>query len=220
MIGVWKEATNRDIKSPLSDTKSFDFRKPLEKFEAEITVKDNTEFDPRKSLDMNEKISNELLTTEEERMKHTPRDGVRGHWTGERGNSRFIPDENSERGKEVKDTLEKYGLDGIEYKDGVPDFSECSEETVEIGMTENRSKNFSKANAECAKKWNECAKDGKTDWTANDVREYMKDHNLTWHECPDCKTCQMVPRNIHSYYTHSGGVAECKKNSEVTVSDS
>ena len=58
MIGVWKEATNRDIKSPLSDTKSFDFRKPLEKFEAEITVKDNTEFDPRKPLDINEKISN------------------------------------------------------------------------------------------------------------------------------------------------------------------
>ena len=37
MIGVWKEPTNRDIKSPLSDTKSFDFRKPLEKFEKEIT---------------------------------------------------------------------------------------------------------------------------------------------------------------------------------------
>ena len=111
-------------------------------------------------------------------MKHTPRDGVRGHWTGERGNSRFIPDENSERGKEVKDTLEKYGLDGIEYKDGVPDFSECSEETVEISMTEKRENNFGKADAECAKKWNECAKDGKTDWTANDVREYMKDHDL------------------------------------------
>ena len=74
-------------------------------------------------------------------MKHTPRDGVRGHWTGERGNSRFIPNENSEHGKEVSDTLEKYGLEGIEYKDGVPDFSECSEETVEISMTENRNKN-------------------------------------------------------------------------------
>ena len=153
-------------------------------------------------------------------MKHTPRDGVRGHWTGERGNSRFIPNENSEHGKEVSDTLEKYGLEGIEYKDGVPDFSECSEETVEISMTEKRENNFGKADAECAKKWNECAKDGKTDWTANDVREYMKDHDLTWHECPDCKTCQMVPRNIHSYYTHSGGIAERKKNSEVTVSDS
>lgn len=84
-------------------------------------------------------------------MKHTPRDGVRGHWTGERGNSRFIPNENSEHGKEVSDTLKKYGLEGIEYKDGVPDFSECSEETVEISMTENRSKNFSKANAEYEK---------------------------------------------------------------------
>ena len=151
MIGVWKEPTNRDIKSPLSDTKSFDFRKPLEKFGKEITVKDNTEFDPRKSLDIDEKINNELLTTEEERMKHTPRDGPRGHWTGERGNSSYIPNENSERGKEVKDTLEKYGLEGIEYKDGVPDFSECSEETVEIGMTEDRKNNFGKANAECAK---------------------------------------------------------------------
>ena len=51
----------------------------------------------------------------------------------------------------MSDTLEKYGLEGIEYKDGVPDFSECSEETVEISMTENRSKNFSKANAEYEK---------------------------------------------------------------------
>ena len=42
--------------------------------------------------------------------------------------------------------------DGVRDKDGVPDFSECSEETVEISMTENRSKNFSKANAEYEKK--------------------------------------------------------------------
>ena len=51
----------------------------------------------------------------------------------------------------MSDTLKKYGLEGIEYKDGVLDFSECSEETVEISMTENRSKNFSKANAEYEK---------------------------------------------------------------------
>ena len=70
--------------------------------------------------------------------------------------------------------------------------------------------NFDKADIAIAKKFNEQQKNGKTDWTADDVKKYRKDNNLTIHECEDGTTCQLVPKSIHEACRHSGGVAELK----------
>ena len=110
---------------------------------------------------------------------------------------------------ELNNLLEKYKVMNIDDYYGY----------LEIDMTENRLSNisegivgnFEKADTECAKKWNAEGKDGKTDWTARDVADYRRDHNMTWHECADRKTCQMISRDIHDYFGHSGGVCECKK---------
>lgn len=154
-----------------------------------------------------------------ERYDQTPVEGERGSWTGDRAESCYKPNTETEKGAKVAEKLSEYGLDGIEYEDAVPNFDNCAEESVEIDMTENRYSNvsegivgnFEKADTECAKKWNAEGKDGKTDWTARDVADYRRDHNMTWHECADRKTCQMVSRDIHDYFGHSGGVCECKK---------
>lgn len=152
--------------------------------------------------------SESYLSTYDERIRQTPKeDSDRGEWEGERGESKFIP-----KSQEIKDILDSYGLDGIEYKDGIPDFSEVSEATVEIdNMTENRAENFKQCDEKCAEQWNKEARDGRTDWTARDVAQWRKENGYSWHERNDMKTCDLVPTKINDYFGHLGGVSECKK---------
>lgn len=161
-----------------------------------------------------------------DRIGRTPLDSENGHWDGERGESKYIPSEETELGRAGKEKLAEYGLDGIQYKDGFPDYSECNEGTVKIDhMTENRNDytddagnyqqgNFSQADTKLSEKWNEEKRDGKSDWTASDVREFRRENELSWHECGDMETMNLVSRDIHggatSVFLHSGGVAECK----------
>ena len=147
----------------------------------------------------------------EERQKYTPAEGERGHWEGDRGESKFKP-----TNPEIQDTLSKYEMDGIEYQDGIPDFSNCAEATVEIDtMTNNRNcgpeSNFAQADQKCADQWNLEKKDGRTDWTARDVANWRRENGYTWHECNDMKTCQLVPTEINDYFGHLGGVGEYNK---------
>lgn len=171
--------------------------------------------------------------TEKHMIDHTPaEDSIKGHWDGERGNSKFIPNENTEAGLKAKEKLAEYGQDGVCYKNGEPDLSKCSEATVTIDkMTENRDDydvdgikqygNFSQADIKCAEKWNAEAKDGKSDWTARDVKKWRDEHNCTWHERCDTKTMDLISRDIHNtkdpVFLHSGGVSECKVRDAVNV---
>lgn len=153
-------------------------------------------------------VNENYYSTYEERIKQTPReDSERGGYEGDRGESKFIPTD-----KEINEILEKYGLDGIVYKDGIPDFSEVSESTVEIdNMTDNRADNFSQCDEKCAEQWNKEGKFGKSDWTARDVANWRKENGYSWHERNDMKTCDLVPTKINDYFGHLGGVSECKK---------
>ena len=166
-----------------------------------------------------ETIKEGYYSSYDERLGNTPLSGERGEWSGKRGESLYKPNAETERGSKASEKLSEYGLDGIEYKDANPDFSKCSEETVEIDMTENRYSNeaegivgnFEKADTACAQTWNDIGKDGKSNWTAQDVADYREKNKLSWHECLDRKTCQLVSQDIHGYFGHSGGVSECKK---------
>lgn len=150
-------------------------------------------------------------STYKERIDRTPSEqSDRGEWTGERGESTYIPSD-----EQMKELLQKYGMEGIEYKDGIPDFSQCSECTVEIdNMTENRygkDGNFAQCDEKCAEQWNKEGRDGKTDWTARDVQKWRSDNGYSWHERNDMKTCDLIPTEVNDYFGHLGGVAECKK---------
>ena len=164
----------------------------------------------------------------EDRLNYTPSEsGERGHWAGARGESKFIPSEATEAGKAAKEKLAEKGMDGIAYKDSEPDFSECAEATATIDdMTENRnnyldsdgnyrSGNFSQADVKCAEQWNAEQRDGRSDWTAADVRDWRRENNYSWHERCDTRTMDLVPREIHKFFTHSGGVAECRARDAV-----
>lgn len=135
-------------------------------------------------------------------LKRLPREGS---WEGEEGNSLWIPDESK------RSIFEKYGIKGIYFKDGEPDFSLVAVDEVKIEkITCNRGHNFAVARAALAEKWNKEAKDGHTDWTGQKVQEYLRKNKLTLHECGDGKTIQVVPQEIHENTPHSGGVAVAK----------
>lgn len=193
-------------------------------------------------------------TSKEERMEHIPHETyengknkgkAKGKWTGESGNSMFIPADTPEN-KEIIDHLNKCGMEGVEYKDGVPDFFFLSEATVEIpDMTghmfsakdegnmpfeidkkdirpDGEPGNFDQAYQALANKFNNEEKDERTDWTVRKVRdEWVKNreihggHTLTVHENSDMKTCELIRYDVHKFFCHEGGRSECRIRDEL-----
>ncbi|GIP20649.1 HNH endonuclease [Paenibacillus sp. J22TS3] len=149
-------------------------------------------------------------------FRNCPIEGNNGHWDGERGDSKWIPDQDyvppevkgktrsNPDGLTMGQLLDKYGIDGgIVYKDGEPDFSEVSKGTVEIEpFSTERTDNFDKADLALAQQ---------KGCTPEEVAQWRKDNNYTWHECKDMRTMQKVPNEIHANFSHSGGIAEAKK---------
>jgi hypothetical protein len=143
-------------------------------------------------------------------LKNCPIEGNNGHWEGEQGNSKWLPDKDyipagksNPDGKTWGEILDKYGIDGIPFKDGKPDFSEISKGTVEIKpFTVSRTDNFDKADIELAKQ---------RGCTPGEVAKWRKENGYTWHECKDMKTMQKVPGEVHNNVPHSGGISEAKK---------
>ena len=138
-----------------------------------------------------------------------------GEWDSSPGNSLCRPDATTEGGRAVKEELGRVGVEGIEYRDYIPDFGPVAKETVTIdNMTSDIGTNKSQAYRAVADRWNSEGRpdkggNPKSDWTSRDVDEWKKENDLTFHECSDMKTCQFVPQSIHSYYRHSGGRSEC-----------
>ena len=136
-----------------------------------------------------------IFTDYSERIKKTPINNVK--YLGERGESKCISlDEN------VNKELVMRNIDGINFKNGYPDFGPVSVGIFKIdSMISNRDKNFSKVYT--------VMKESGYFKSQRAAKEFIKERDLVIHECPDCKTCMLVPKIIHEAFTHSGGYAEC-----------
>ena len=138
-----------------------------------------------------------------------------GGWDSSPGNSLCRPDATTEGGRAVKEELSRVGVEGIEYRDYIPDFAPVAKETVTIdNMTPSIDTNKSQAYRAVADRWNSEGRpdkggNPKTDWTSRDVKEWKQENDLAFHECSDMKTCQFVPWAIHVHFKHYGGRAEC-----------
>jgi len=149
-----------------------------------------------------------------------PKNG--GKWDGEAGDSVWHPDldkipknlnpEQLDWGK----IQENHELNGVPFKDGYPVFSEIAESTVTIDdFSSDRDINFAQADRAGAEQWSKIEKDGQTDWKASEVNAYRKENNLTWHECEDMKTMELVPSEVHGNIPHQGGVSAFKKQNVI-----
>lgn len=132
-----------------------------------------------------------------------------GEWTGDRGNSKWIPDGEyvPQKQNDAKDSwetiLDSHKIDGIEFNEGEPDFKDVSKGNVEIdGFSDSRDDNFDKADMELAEE---------KGCSPREVAQWRKENHYTWHECKDMKTMQKVPSVVHNNIPHSGGISEAKK---------
>ena len=145
-----------------------------------------------------------------------------GHWSGEMGNSLWLPDldfmpKNKQysnlNGKSWRQILSDYGCEeGIWFTNGEIDFAKTGVVKAEVTIPEGIGTCFSDCELECGKRTRLhdtsfailAERLGKT------VEEVMKwkDKNIyMWHECIDLHTVQLVPQEIHGNLTHQGGVA-------------
>lgn len=171
------------------------------------------------------------LSEYEERINRTPSDSSR--WTGKRGES-----ECKAVTPATQAILDKHGQQGVNYSNGIPDFSPFSESTVTIdkmsgSRTSTRTKivdknnafgraesyhyktkvgNYNQADIATSKAWSASKRDG-LDWSPHDVAVYRKQNGLTWHECNDGKTMMLIPTRINSEFTHLGGTSEAQTKS-------
>ena len=167
-----------------------------------------------------EKDIDKPIAKELDEVKGCPIEGNGGHWEGERGNSKWIPNRDeipknpltNPDGLTWGQILDKYGIDGIEFKNGEPDFSPVAKGTVEIDhFTDNRygkGGNFDQACERLAEQRG-CTKE--------EVKAWMKENKYTWHERSDCKTMDKVPTEIHGNIRHSGGISEAKANRDAAA---
>ena len=162
------------------------------------------------------KDSTDIQSEDVEKKKSPRTPENNGHWDGERGDSTWYPDDdyvppekscNPEKpysnpdNLTLKEIFAKYGIEGIPFKDGYPDFSEVSKGTVEIDGFETggnlaKEHNFKKAYVALAEQ---------RGCTPEEVEKWMKENNYTWHECEDKKTMQKVPNEVHANVPHDGG---------------
>ena len=146
-----------------------------------------------------------IYTTSVERIKMSARS--KGEWLGKVGNSEFRP-----ASELAKKALESFNQTGIKYKDGNPDFSKCSVETLKIkNMTSDRLLAHRHADKALAEKWSTEGKFGKSDWSRTDIRQWRHENKYTWHERIDKKTMDLVQSDIHAECKHFGGISECKR---------
>lgn len=144
----------------------------------------------------------------------------KGHWEGEEGNSRWIPDEDAavtwQKGGETHtetygNIMEEQGINGIEYFNKEPDFSEVEDSLIQHVELESFSDartgsngTYSMASRAAAER---LTSETGEEWTPQRVQDYMNDHGLTWHECADRKTVRAVPTEINAGFKHTGGIS-------------
>jgi guanyl-specific ribonuclease Sa len=95
------------------------------------------------------------------------------------------------------------GEKGIPFVNGEPDFSRIAYDTVTIDNYSparyGTGGNMDLADEALARKWGV---------SKQEVRKWMNENELTWHERPDMKTLDIVPHDIHGNINHKGGISE------------
>ena len=136
----------------------------------------------------------------------------------ESGTFEYIPDD-----KKTQATMAKYGETTIKYTNDDPNFSPFTKHDtqwgkvdceVEIGHmvgdrqgTVDNPGNYDQADIALSEKIS--AETGH-EVTPQQVEAYRKENGLTWHECSDGSTMQLIPTEINANCAHSGGVSVSK----------
>lgn len=152
-----------------------------------------------------------MLTSVLGENRHLPLDSNRGHWKdGVRGEGIFVIHDDAEfhynghtiTGAEFKAL---YGVEGIEYHNSEPDFSPfyMNDPYVDTVVFENSiSHDREQTHKDALSFLSE-----KKGISKSDIKKYMKQNELTFHELDDRKTVVVIPAWINAIFTHTGGTS-------------
>lgn len=161
-------------------------------------------------------LGNEIKknSPEDNKSETNPYDNIQlprnnGSWSGEVGNSKWIPDPNYApklfNPEELiwEEILKPYNVKNIPFREGKPDFSKFakSQEVKIDKFTSCRAKNFAAFDKKLA---------DMEEKTAKEISEYRKKNGLTIHEKDKEGTMFLVASIIHGNIPHSGGISELK----------
>ena len=148
----------------------------------------------------------------------------KGHWSGERGNSYFILDDDAEfpisphsdvmiTGAELK---KRYGFDGILYRGFEPVFLPFRDRLIDAIKIDNMPLERGKKGGSYDLASQNVVERGIMP-NKSDVKEYMKQHNLVWHECGDCRTIIAIPWHINAIFSHTGAIGIMNQMNELSA---
>ena len=143
-----------------------------------------------------------------------------GHWTGEPGNSKWIPNRDfipknrnygNRYGKSMGQIMDENNTDGIVFRNNEPDFSPYAKYETKVDYEHLPQKIHNQLLKEKPQRtalhdfaFNKIAKEN--GMTYDEILEIKRELNLTPHETLDGRI-QLVPYEIHENIEHEGGVA-------------
>jgi hypothetical protein len=146
-------------------------------------------------------------STPKERLDQTPVNN--GEWSGERGESKW-----TSTLTDVQEQYKQYGVDGIEYKDGLPDFSPISQFdhylpdkpiNLVTATDDDQFDDCSKALKKYVEDNPEEAKRKFNNKQLNQINTSKKPSGFTWHHSVESGKMELVPTRIHQNSGHYGG---------------
>lgn len=169
-------------------------------------------------------------------VEHTVTDSIlpkaHGKWTdeGRPGSSAFELDDDavityrnkseqqyaSVSGAELKEWMkEKYGVTSVNYEGNEPDFGPFEDPILGHAELENFSIHREQKEGTFLQAREAVSK--RTGMSVAEIDQYMRENNLTWHECGDCKTVRAIPTIINTAFKHTGGIS--LEKSKVAIAD-
>jgi hypothetical protein len=118
-----------------------------------------------------------------------------GDWSGTKGHSDWTAKD--------RRVLQATNYEPIPFRNGYPDFSKWTEETVILREMKGTPADVSAANRELARRRGWMKPNGEPNVAA--AERYCDKNNLTWHHVEDGETMQLVPFDLNQYVPHEGG---------------
>jgi hypothetical protein len=190
------------------------------------------EADIQQRIDAGEDVDKDLVNSlpvesttdfnEPGKVRYYTPTGKKGTIIGDRdsGTFEYVPDD-----PEVQKIMSDYGQTTIKINNKESDFTPYSKhETEQWGTVDGQVQienmnggrlgqegNYAQADQKLAEALTK--QTGKT-VTADEVKAYREDNDLTWHETQDGYTMQLIPTAINASTSHTGGVAIKKNQSQ------
>lgn len=148
-------------------------------------------------------VPDEYGSSFNDRLNQTPINN--GEWSGERGNSTWKPEID-----DVAEQLSQHGVDGIDYRDGFPDFSPVS--SYEYQLPEDLYESGDPAQFNACNEALANHLENNPEFASNFDEDQLeaisagkKPSGYTWHHDVKQGNMQLVPTRIHQNCGHYGG---------------